>query len=96
MPPEGTPEHRFSRFNPTEILQFLSYAQASLDETKNHAVDGHESDYFTAEECEEILSLIRRTLGAIRRWRTYLESPVARRFYEQHRARKRQGEPREP
>src|SRR6187549_3766834 len=42
----------FSRFNPGEILQFLSYAQASLDETKNHALDGQESGYFSDDEAE--------------------------------------------
>jgi four helix bundle protein len=89
----------FSRFNPTEILQFLSYAQASIDETKNHTIDAHESSSLTDEECDRVLTLIRRTLGAIRNWRTYLESPAARQFYAEHRARKRQrrtSEPREP
>jgi four helix bundle protein len=79
----------YSRFNPTEILQFLSYAQASLDETKNHMVDGQESEYFTQEETQQVLTLIRRTFGAIHRWRQYLDSPAARRFYEQHKARTR-------
>jgi four helix bundle protein len=83
----------FSRFNPTEILQFLSYAQASLDETKDHTIDGHESGYFSDDESKTVLRLIARTLGAVRRWREYLESPAARRFYERHKARKRKGEP---
>jgi four helix bundle protein len=56
----------FSRFNPTEILQFLSYAQAPIDETKNHTIDAHESSSLTDEECDRVLTLIRRTLGAIR------------------------------
>jgi four helix bundle protein len=86
----------FSRFNPTEILQFLSYAQASLDETKNHTMDAQETGYFSDDESEAVLKLIARTLGAIREWREYLESPAARRFYEQHKARRRSGKPREP
>jgi four helix bundle protein len=81
----------FSRFNPTEILQFLSYAQASLDETKNHTMDAQECGYFSDDETEAVLTLIKRTLGAIRTWREYLESPAARRFYEQHKARRRTG-----
>jgi len=85
----------YSRFNPTEILQFLSYAQSSLDETKNHMSDGQESEYFTPQETLHVVTLIRRTLGAIHRWRRYLESPAARRFYEQHKARARR-EPEEP
>ena len=79
----------FSRFNPTEILQFLSYAQASLDETQDHTIDAQESGYFSDDETEVVLTLIKRTLGAIRNWREYLESPTARRFYEQHKARRR-------
>jgi four helix bundle protein len=85
----------YSRFNPTEILQFLSYAQSSLDETKNHMSDGQESEYFTPHETQHVVTLIRRTLGAIHRWRRYLESPAARRFYEQHKARARR-EPENP
>jgi four helix bundle protein len=81
----------FSRFNPTEILQFLSYAQASLDETKNHTMDAQESGYFSDDESDAVLTLVKRTLGAIRNWREYLESPAARRFYEQHKARRRTG-----
>lgn len=81
----------YSRFNPTEILQFLSCAQASLDETKNHTMDAQESGYFPDDETEVVLTLIRRTLGAIRNWREYLESPAARRFYEQHKARRQTG-----
>ncbi len=86
----------FSLFNPPEILQFLSYAQASLDETANHTIDGHESGYFGDDESDNVLRLIRRTLGAIRGWRAYLETPAAKRFYANHKARKRRDEPREP
>jgi four helix bundle protein len=35
----------FSRFAPGEFSQFLSYAKASLDETRNHIEDGFESGY---------------------------------------------------
>ena len=83
----------FSRFNPHEILQFLSYAKASIDETRNHMVDGQESGYFTVEQTDKVIVLIRRVLAAIRKWMQYLESPSARRFYQQHQARKRRGEP---
>ena len=84
----------FSRFSPAEILQFLSYAKASIDETGNHMADGQESGYFTEEETDKVIVLIRRALAAIRKWMRYLESPAARRFYQQHQARQRRGEPR--
>src|SRR6476659_3260286 len=41
----------FSRFAPTAILPFVSYAKAT-DETANHVVDGLESGYFTDQEAE--------------------------------------------
>ena len=77
----------FSRFIPGEMLQFASYAKASLDETKNHVVDGLESNYFSRDDANRVLRLIARSLGALRGWMRYLESPAARRFYAEHRAR---------
>jgi four helix bundle protein len=82
----------FSRFNPTEIQRYVSYAKASLDETKNHVVDGLEEEYFTSEECDNLRSLVSRTIGAILRWLTYLESSTARNFYAKHRAERRASE----
>ena len=79
----------FSRFNPTEIQRYVGYAKASLDETKNHVVDGLEESYFTQEECDNIRSLVSRTIGAILRWLAYLESSTARNFYARHRAQRR-------
>jgi four helix bundle protein len=76
----------FSRFIPAEMLQFSSYAKASLDETKNHVVDGLESNYFSRDDANRVLRLIARSLGALRGWMRYLESPAARRFYADHRA----------
>jgi len=77
----------FSRFIPGEMLHFASFAKGSLDETKNHVVDGLESHYFSDDDSHRVLRLIARSLGALRGWMRYLESPAARRFYAQHRAR---------
>ena len=82
----------FSRFIPGETLRFISFAQASLDETKSHTFDAHECSYFSDDETEAVLRLIRRTQGAIRKWRAYLESPAAKRFYEQYKERRRRQE----
>jgi four helix bundle protein len=82
----------YSRFNPTEIVPFLTYAKASLDEIKNHMVDGEESGYFTEKETDTVLSLTGRAIAAIVRWMQYLESPAAREFYIKHRARRRSSE----
>ena len=81
----------YSRFNPSEIVPFLTYAKASLDETKNHLVDGQESGHFTESESETVLSLVGRAIAAILRWIQYLESPAARAFYARHRDRRRGG-----
>ena len=72
----------FSRFKPNEFVNFLSYAKASIDESKNHILDGFESGYFTREECDGMLLLVRRTLGAIRGLMRYLESPAAQREFD--------------
>jgi four helix bundle protein len=72
----------FSRFKPNEFVNFLSYAKASIDESKNHILDGFESGYSTREECDGMLLLVRRTLGAIRGLMRYLESPAAQREFD--------------
>ena len=78
----------FSRFNPTEIHQYASWAKASLDETKNHVVDAVESGYFTVEEGEALKDLIGRAIGKILKWMKYLDSATARRFYAKFRAQR--------
>ena len=91
-PPRNIAEG-FGRFNPTEIRRFLSYAQGSLDEVKNHAIDGVESGYFSSDEAEAMVVLIKRTHGAINRWRRYLQSPAAKRFYERYKQMRPQTTP---
>ena len=82
----------YSRFNPAEILQFLGYAKASVDETHNHLIDGRDSGYFSANETQQLLDLIGRITRALLRWMAYLDSPAARDFYARHKARVRGGE----
>jgi four helix bundle protein len=79
----------YSRFNPSEIVPYLNTAKGSLDELRDEIKDGHESGYFTEEETNLILELAARAIGATLRWKQYLESPQARRFYEQHKAKRR-------
>ena len=82
-----------SRFNPTEIIPFASYAKASTDETGNHIVDGVEEGFFSNEEAEQVLNIIDRLIPALLNWIRYLESPAARRFYEEFKRNRRLGEP---
>jgi four helix bundle protein len=77
----------YSRFNPREIVYFLSVAKSSLDETEDEMLDGLESGYWSEGEYAAVRSYLRRTHGAIRGWWRYLESAEAARFYEQHKAR---------
>ena len=77
----------YSRFIPTEIVRFLAYAKASLDETADALIDGLDSGYWSRADYNETRSLLKRTQGALRGWWRYLESPEAARFYEQHRRR---------
>jgi four helix bundle protein len=62
----------FGRFNPTEIMQFLDFAIASLDETENHLRDGVESKYFSAESVAPMLVLMTRCRKAMSSWHSYL------------------------
>lgn len=79
----------FSRFVPAEFCKFLSYAKASLDETKDQIDDGRDSEYFSDEESDRLLTLAERTLAAISRLMKYLESPEAQRAYESIRKARR-------
>jgi four helix bundle protein len=79
----------FARCAPLEFHQFLSYAKASVDETKNHLYDGHESGYITSDERDRLVTLARRTAAAIMRLMRYLESPEAQRAYARMRKRVR-------
>jgi four helix bundle protein len=85
-----------SRFSPGDIVRFLSYAKASIDETADCMHTGLEAGYFSEEETAAVLGLIRRCNGAIVRWMDYLESPAARRWYEEFLARRCRGERRTP
>jgi len=82
----------FSRFNPSEIAAYLSIVKGSLDEVRDELQDGRESGYFSDEECDVVMDLVSRAIAAVMRWRRYLESPQARRFYEHHKAGRRQRE----
>ena len=88
----------FARFAPLEFHKFLSYAKASIDETKNHVYDGHESGYISNEERDRLLALARHTAAAITRLMSYLESPEAKRAYDKlrKRPRRRQKSPAKP
>jgi four helix bundle protein len=80
----------FSRLAPSEFSHFLLYAKASIDETKNHVHDGHECGYFSDEERDRLITLVRRTIAAINALMAYLDSSAAHRAYEALRKQRRE------
>jgi hypothetical protein len=54
-----------------------------------HVADGRESGYFTDDECEQLQTLIRRTVAAISKLMRYLASPDAMRAYQENRKARR-------
>jgi four helix bundle protein len=79
----------FARVAPREFARFLTYGKASLEETKDSVVEGHESGYFNDSQRDALLSLLRRTFGAMNKLMAYLESPAAARAYEELLRRRR-------
>ena len=63
----------YGRFNPAEIMQFLDYATATLDETESHLREGVESEYFDAAKVGPTMVLIARCRKAVASWRSYLD-----------------------
>ena len=49
----------FGRFRPAPFAQFLSFARASLMETRNHLIDGRDSGYLSERECSRLSNLAR-------------------------------------
>ena len=78
----------FGRFNPTEIMQFLDFATASLDETENHLREGVESGYFPAEQVAPVIVLVTRCRKAIASWHSYLRRQKDNPRFNQSRRRR--------
>jgi four helix bundle protein len=83
----------FSRLAPLEFHKFLSYARGSLQETRNHVTDGHESGYFSDQDHHRMVTLADRALGGTTRLMIYLDSPEAQRAYKEIRERRRNQRP---
>ena len=54
----------FDRFRPAEFARFLEFARASLGETQDGLIDGHERNYITGELFDRLWLLSKRALGA--------------------------------
>lgn len=62
----------FGRYGPAEIMRFVDFARASLDETESHLREGVASNYFPAENVGPIIRLIARCRSGLNGWHTYL------------------------
>jgi four helix bundle protein len=49
----------FGRFRPRDFARYLEYARASLDETKNHLIDGRDRGYLPPTMCGRLFGLAR-------------------------------------
>jgi four helix bundle protein len=64
----------FGRYQHKDFARFLRIAVGSLNETRNHLIDGHRSGYLTADELERATGLIRRCSAACSALIRYLKS----------------------
>ena len=62
----------FGRYGPAEIMRFVDFARASLDETESHLREGVASSYFSAENVGPVIRLIARCRSGLNRWHSYL------------------------
>ena len=73
----GPPAHiseGFGRRNPREFAHFLSYARSSLDETKNHLIDGVDRGHWTEDDLKDLWVLLTRAISAVDGLQTYLNN----------------------
>jgi len=64
----------FGWFEPKPNARHVAIAKASLEETRNHAIDGFKRRYFSEPEHEALQRLARRALIATTRYLRYLRS----------------------
>jgi four helix bundle protein len=59
-----------------DFHNFLVWARGSLGEVSDQVCDGREQGYFSAEQAQEMISLVKRSMAANRRLREYLKSTM--------------------
>ena len=64
----------FGWFEPAPNARHVSIAKASLEETRNHLIDGFKRQYFSDAEYRELQMLAKRALIATTRYLRYLRS----------------------
>lgn len=64
----------FGWYEPRANARHVSIAKASLDETRNHTLDGFKRNYFDRAQRDELLNLVKRARVATTRLLRYLRS----------------------
>jgi four helix bundle protein len=64
----------FGHYVHGEAARYARIAKASLDETRNHLLDGVDRKHWTKADAEPLLLLAGRATGATTRWLAYLRS----------------------
>ena len=62
----------FGRYRRLDFAHFLDIARASLNECENHLLDAVDRGYITEAECNELMVLQKRTVGAVAGLQRYL------------------------
>ncbi len=63
----------FGRFRPRDAARFTEFACGSLQETRNHLIDGRQRNYLTVELFTRLLHLTDASLKATKNWMLYLK-----------------------
>ncbi len=64
----------FGRYRHREFARFLYIAMGSLQETRDHLIDGHNSGYITDEEYARGVRLVKRAKAACASFAEYLKN----------------------
>ena len=86
----------FGRYYPKEFARFLRITQGSLQETKNHLLDGLRQKYLSAERHEQLKRLCLRATKANVRLIAYLRTAKAPEPFDKHLEDPEPPEPFEP
>jgi four helix bundle protein len=63
----------FGRFRPRDAARFAEFACASLQETRNHLIDGRQRNYLSQRLSNRLQHLAEAALKATRSWMFYLK-----------------------
>ena len=63
----------FGRYRSRDAARFCEFAIASLEETRNHLIDGRDRAYLTPVLCSRLSNLARSAVKTTKNWMIYLK-----------------------